>query len=118
MNIVRRAALLTAAGAGAFLLFVRRPSLESEIEQQFRAVFGSETANDAEVTRFLQDYGNALRYAGLRSNPELIARVFIQSSNFLQYQALDEPLSYDGLYDPYRSPCGNRLSALWDPETY
>jgi hypothetical protein len=80
------------------------------VDRQFAEIFGDETLAQQVSAQFLEDYKNALLSNVFKHSPTILTRHFLQSSNFLEHHQTGVALDYDGLFDPYTSPCNSHLT--------
>jgi hypothetical protein len=116
MNISRRLLILHGAGlvaAAPFGLRALSPKLTFDhAESVLASQFGLAMARSGPTRAFTADFVSAYSSAP----DERIVQSFLESTTFLAHQAGADEFRYLALFEPYRSPCANQLSASLDLE--
>ena len=142
MRKLNRRELIAGASVVAILGFAAPPYISSShlriwAHDELRTQFGEEIANHPDTASFLTDYlahfksqsgpdyrrtrlyfalkPRFLSYAksleqNLRRN---LVRSFCTSTTAVTSTETDAPFAYVALYDPYKSPCSNQLTAAF-----
>lgn len=129
----------TLAGLAASAPFGADHVLQRRIREAIADVFGDDVARSdatfefasAHIAALQRDVGGnaALRLAritvatlsghGNFSGPVFRAQLvdkFLRSTTVVAHHEADQPLEFTGYFDPYRLPCGNQLSAAYQPD--
>ena len=139
MALTRRTALAI-GGAGIVALgfgLTRADLLRRDLQDAIETSFSPQIAEHAETARFLDDLFDWVKglnnlpdsgiAAKLQSNvaflkqasadkdefAEFTVKLFMQSTNAVRAMEADQELSYQSLWNPYKSACGNQLTANW-----
>jgi hypothetical protein len=84
------------------------------VDRQFAEIFGDVTLAQDAAQQFLKDYKDALRSDVFKHSTKKLTETFLLSSNFIEHHNVSAVLDYDGLFDPYVTPCNNHLTQSFD----